>query len=124
MIEKRFEQIKTVHEIAPVFLKNEGRIEALFTLYFLALLVGALIERELRLAMKRENIAELPLYPAQRQCAHPTTEQILRLFALAERHRLLLDGSTVQLFDLALTPLQRHVISLLGVSEQAFRPPQ
>jgi len=32
MIEKRFEQIKTVHEIAPVFLKNEGRIEALFTL--------------------------------------------------------------------------------------------
>ena len=45
MIEKRFEQIKTVHEIAPVFLKNEGRIEALFTLYFLALLVQALIER-------------------------------------------------------------------------------
>jgi transposase len=39
MIEKRFEQIKTVHEIAPVFLKNEGRIEALFTVYFLALLV-------------------------------------------------------------------------------------
>ena len=38
-IEKRFEQIKTVHEIAPVFLKNEARIEALFTLYFLALLV-------------------------------------------------------------------------------------
>lgn len=37
-IEKRFEQMKTVHEIAPVFLKNEGRIEALFTLYFLALL--------------------------------------------------------------------------------------
>ena len=44
MIEKRFEQIKTVHEIAPVFLKNEGRIEALFTLYFLALLVQALIQ--------------------------------------------------------------------------------
>ena len=41
MIEKRFEQIKTVHEIAPVLLKNEGRIEALFTLYFLALLVQA-----------------------------------------------------------------------------------
>jgi hypothetical protein len=46
-----------------VFLKDEGRIEAFFTLYFLALLVQALIERELRLAMKRENIDELPLYP-------------------------------------------------------------
>jgi len=77
MIEKRFEQIKTVHEIAPVFLKNEGRIEALFTLYFLALLVQALIERELRAAMNREKIARLPLYPEQRLCAHPTTEQIL-----------------------------------------------
>ena len=52
-IEKRFEQTKTVHEIAPVFLKNEGRIEALFFLYFLGLLVQALIERELRIAMKR-----------------------------------------------------------------------
>jgi len=80
MIEKRFAQIKTVHETAPVLLKNEGRIEALFTVYFLALLVQALIEHELRLAMKREKIAELPPYPEQRQCARPTTEQILRLF--------------------------------------------
>jgi len=67
MIEKRFEQVKSVHEIAPVFLKDEGRIEALFTLYFLALLVQALIERELRLAMARASIDELPLYPEQRQ---------------------------------------------------------
>ncbi len=81
MIEKRFEQVKTVHEIAPVFLKDEARIEALFTLYFLALLVQALMERELRLAMARESIEELPLYPEQRLCTHPTTEQILRLFS-------------------------------------------
>ncbi|MGF6604326.1 transposase [Paraburkholderia sp. GAS448] len=61
IIEKRFEQVTTVHEIAPVFLKDEGRRS--FTLYFLALLVQALIERELRLAMKRGHIDELPLYP-------------------------------------------------------------
>jgi transposase len=67
-----------------VFLKDEGRIEALFTLYFLALLVQALIERELRLAMKREHIDELPLCPEQRQCRRPTTEQNLRLFSLVE----------------------------------------
>jgi len=120
MIEKRFEQIKTVHEIAPVFLKNEGRIEALFTLYFLALLVQALIERELRVAMKRENIAQLPLYPEQRLCAHPTTEQILGLFSLAQRHKLVQDGNTVQIFNVQFTELQRQVLTLLGVSEQAF----
>src|SRR5437773_10082046 len=123
-IEKRFEQIKTVHEIAPVFLKNEGRIEALFTLYFLALLVQALIERELRLAMKRERIEELPIYPEQRPCRRPTTEQILRLFSLAERHTLVSDGRAVQVFNPTLTDLQSQVLDLLGVPQSAFRPQQ
>jgi transposase len=122
MIEKRFEQIKTVHEIAPVFLKNEGRIEALFTLYFLALLVQALIERELRIAMKREKIAQLPLYPEQRLCAKPTTEQILGLFSFAQRHELIQDGNTVQVFDVQFTDLQRQLLTLLRIPEQAFRP--
>lgn len=120
-IEKRFEQVKTVHEIAPVYLKNEGRIEALFTLYFLALLVQALIERELRLAMKQHGLRELPLYPEQRNCRRPTTEQVLRLFSLAQRHRLTQDRRTVQLFDAELTDLQRQVLALLRVPGSAYR---
>ncbi len=122
MIEKRFEQLKTVLQIAPVFLKNEGRIEALFTLYFLALLVQALIERELRLAMKRQAIEQLPLYPEQRQCVHPTTEQVLRLFSLTQRHTLIDGDSPVQIFDAQLTELQRQVLRLLGVPLLAYRP--
>jgi transposase len=120
MIEKRFEQIKTVHEIAPVFLKSEARIEAFFTLYFFALLVQALIERELRLAMKHKKIQQLPLYPEQRQCAHPTTEQILRLFSLAARNKLTKDDKTLQTFDVEFTDLQRQVLTLLGVPENVF----
>lgn len=120
-IEKRFEQIKTVHQIAPVFLKNEGRIEALFTLYFLALLVQALIERQLRLAMQREGLEQLPLYPEQRRCKHPTTEQVLRLFSLTERHTLRSEQRTLQVFNTDLTDLQRQVLSLLGVSPLAFQ---
>ncbi len=122
-IEKRFEQVKSVHEIAPVFLKNEGRIEALFTLYFLALLVQALIERELRLAMKRDDIQALPIYPEQRQCRRPTTEQILRLFSLTERHVLTRADRTVQVFHPELTELQRTVLELLGVAQQSYQPP-
>jgi transposase len=120
-IEKRFEQIKTVHEIAPVFLKNEGRVEALFTLYFLALLVQALIERELRQAMQRDGIEQLPLYPEQRRCRRPTTEMILRLFSLAERHTLLEQGRCVQVFHPELTDLQVQVLTLLGVPLQSYR---
>ncbi len=77
-IEKRFKQTKTVHEIASVFLKNEGRIEALFHLYFIALLIQALIERELRRAMQREQIESLPLsclptsdHPADPRASRP-----------------------------------------------------
>lgn len=120
-IEKRFEQLKTVHEIAPVFLKNPGRIEAFFTAYFLALLVQALIEREIRLAMQREKIDHLPLYAERRRCKHPTTEQVLRLFDLTARHTLLNDGQLVQVFSPELTPLQHQLLDLIGVPSSAFR---
>ena len=122
-IEKRFEQMKTVHEIAPVFLKNEGRIEALFFLYFIALLVQALIERELRKAMAAQRIEEIPLYPEERVSRRPTTEQVFRLFSLAERHALSYDGEEVKVFQPRLTDLQREVLGLLGVPERAYKPP-
>lgn len=120
MIEKRFEQLKTVHEIAPVFLKNTGRIEAFFTLYFFALLIQALIERQLRLEMQQRKIPELPIYPEQRRCKHPTTEQILRLFSLAERHTLLHNERPAQVFRPELTDIQSQTLDLLGVPETAF----
>jgi transposase len=123
-IEKRFEQAKTVFEIAPVLLKNEGRVEALFLLYFLALLVQGVIERELRLAMRREQIAELPLYPEQRLCRKPSTEQILRLFSLVEGQDLRQKGHTIRTFDPKLTDLQRQTLRLLGVPTQAYQLPR
>jgi transposase len=119
-IEKRFEQTKTVMEIAPVFLKNEGRIEAFFFLYFLALLVQALIEREIRLAMEAEGIAELPLYPEERANSRPTTEQILRLFSNMERHTLLDGTNELQVFEPEFTELQKIVLRLLDVPQAAF----
>ena len=120
-IEKRFEQTKTVFEIAPVLLKNEGRIEALFFVYFLALLVQALIERELRRAMQREQITSLPLYPEERTTQRPTAEQILRLFSLTQRHKLVHDGQRIQTFEPELTALQEQVLTLLGVPVSAYR---
>jgi transposase len=122
VIEKRFEQIKTVHEIAPVFLKNEGRIEALFTLYFLGMFVQALIERQLRLAMLREHIEELPIYPEERLCKHPTTEQIFRLFSHAQRQVLLQDGKLIQIFPMEFTDLQKQILDLIGMTKSAFNP--
>jgi transposase len=120
-IEKRFAQTKTVFEIAPVFLKNEGRIEGFFFVYFLSLLVQALIERELRQAMQREGIEDLPLYPEERCTKRPTAEQILRLFTLAQRHILQRDGRDVHVFPPEFTDLQSQVLKLLRVPENVYQ---
>ena len=120
-IEKRFQQVKTVFEIAPVLLKNEGRIEALFFLYFIALLVQALIEREIRRAMKSEGIEQLPLYPEDRANHRPTAEQIFRLFGLVQRHLLIEEGHVVQVFEPDLTELQHEVLRLLGVPSTRYQ---
>lgn len=120
-IEKRFQQLKSVHEIAPVFLKNEARIEALFFLYFLALMVQAIMERELRRAMRRRHIRELPFYPEERECRQPSTGQILRLFSLPERNLLYRRDRLVEVFDPKLTELQHQVLDLLEIPTRAYR---
>jgi hypothetical protein len=74
--------------------------------------------------MNQKSIDELPLYPEQRQCAHPTTEQVLRLFSLTQRHRLVdQGGSTVQIFNAELTSLQLQILALLGVPTESFYAP-
>jgi transposase len=120
-IEKRFEQLKTVFELAPVFLKNEARIEAFFCLYFLALLVQALLERELRRGMKAEGVAELPIYPEERRCHRPTAEQVFRLFSHQARTVLGIGGNDVRVVEPVLTDLQREILHLVGVPASAYR---
>jgi transposase len=46
-----------------VLLKNANRIEALLFVYFLALWVEQLIQREVRRWTEREGLASIPLYP-------------------------------------------------------------
>lgn len=121
-IEKRFHQTKGVLEIAPVLLKNEGRIEAFFFIYFLALLTQALVERQLRQAMETSGITDLPLYPEDRTTSRPTAEQIFRLFSFAQRHTLYDKDRHIRTFHPDLTELQIQVLELLGVPHAAYRP--
>jgi hypothetical protein len=71
--------------------------------------------------MKRARITQLPIYPEQRQGKRPTTEQILRLFSLAERHTRTRASRTVQVFHTEFTPLQPQILDLLGVPSQSFQ---
>ena len=63
MIEKRFAQLKTDFVVAPVYLKEVSRIQALLCVYFFALLVESLLERELRRAMEGDGDREPAVVP-------------------------------------------------------------
>lgn len=120
-IEKRFSQLKTQFEVAPVFLKSVHRIVALLTIYYLALLVQALVEREIRLAMKKEGIESLPLYPEERECRAPTTRRIIDLFENIQRHELQSQRAASSLsFSTELSELQSEVLRLLRVPESHY----
>lgn len=119
-LEKRHEQLKTVHAVAPVMLKNVARIEALLFIYFLALLLDALIEREMRRAMRVAGLHSLPLYPETRLCRAPTTDRLLDLLRDLQRHDLLAGKRCIQAFHPQLSDLQTQVLGLLGVPLSAY----
>ena len=119
-IEKRHQQFKSVFEAAPVFLKLPHRIEALMFVYFIVLLLNALIERELRLAMRKEKIRSLPLYPEKRKCKYPTTARIVDLFSNIRRHILFEDGDKVKCFYDPISELQEQILDLLIISKDHY----
>ncbi len=114
-IEKRFAQLKTDFVVAPVFLKEASRIQALLGVYFFALLVEALLERELRRAMEQAKVESLPLYPEGRPCRRPTARRIIDLFEDVHRHELTTDAKNTITFTTELTRVQRQVLHLLGI---------
>jgi transposase len=120
-LERRHEQLKSGLLVAPVWLKKPGRIEALLFLYFVALLVRALIEREVRRQMRSQDLRSLPIYPEARECSAPTAERILVLFAGLQRHDLLDREQIVDSFHPDLTNLQRRLVTLLGLPHGLYR---
>jgi transposase len=121
VIEKRFSQLKTDFRVAPVYLKDVSRIQALLCVYFLVLLVESLLERELRQAMEREGLESLPLYPENRPCRRPTARRVIDLFDDVQRHTLHSDEEAPSVFVTELSDLQRRILKLLGVPATKYR---
>ncbi len=120
-LEKRNEQLKSVLSVAPIYLQNPKRVAALLFVYFLAVLVFALIEREARLSMKKREIESIPLYPEGRPCKAPTTDGILSAFLGLRRNRLMnVEGAVVRTFHDPLPPVAALLLKLLGTKRRAY----
>ncbi len=119
-IEKRFSQLKTDFEVAPVYLKAVHRIQALLSVYFFALLTESLLERELRQAMQRNQIDSLPIYPEGRPCRRPTARRMLDLFETVQRHTLTHGKRPAEVLVTDLTRPQRRLLTLLGLTPKSY----
>jgi transposase len=119
-IEKRHEQLKTAAEVVPVNFKSPARIDAFLFLFFIAITIHALLERQLRKAMNAHGIESLPLYPEARQCKTPTADKLLALFEHQRRHRLLEAGRHLKTFWDPLSDIQRTVLQLLHVPLEEY----
>jgi hypothetical protein len=119
-VEKRHEQLKSVAEVVPVNFKSPARIDAFLFLFFVAVTLQALLERQLRQAMTARQLDSLPIYPEARLCKAPTAGKILALFAHHRRHRLIDAGCHIKTFWDPINDVQRTVLHLLDVPVAHF----
>jgi hypothetical protein len=119
-LERRHHMLKGAQDVAPVYLETPHRIEALLLCHFLAMLIQALIEREIRTSMKTQGLAGIPLYPELRNCPAPSAPRILDIFNEVKRHHLNTGDQSVQTFQPQLTPLQQQVLDLLNIPASIY----
>lgn len=119
-LEKRFAQYKDVLLAAPLLFKKIERVEAMTYLYFLALILQAVIERNVRQRMKEKEIAALPIYPEQRLAHHPTTAKIVALFKDISAYTIIRKGKPQDAYRDDITPLHRRVLALLGIKQKDY----
>ena len=118
-LEKRFSQLKTDHEIAPVYLKKPKRVAALIHAYFIAIAASSLIERQVRKSMVEEKISELPLFPEGRTTKTPTAMRILEAFSDLCWYEF--EGTKEQaVFPIKLSALQKQLLRLLDLPENFY----
>lgn len=118
-VEKRFSQLKTDLEVAPVYLKRPHRCAGLVHAYYVALAVSSLIERAVRQGMNRKGIRELPLFPERRPTQTPTCPRILEAFRGVSWYEFR-RGSEAVCFPIQLNPLQKLLLELLEVPPRLY----
>ena len=121
-IEKRHALLKSTLEVAPIWLKKNARIEALMFLEFIAQIIAALIERDLRKKMVEKKIELLCSLPEGRASKTPTIEQVLRLFENQNKHALYDGDRLVKQFADPLTPVQSQILQLLEIPTAVYSP--
>jgi transposase len=111
-VERRFHHLKGPLAVAPMFLKNPERIGGLLCILVWALMVLALMERQVRRELKGEPL--YGLYPEGRPVAAPTGPSLIEgLSGLGVV--VIQQGGVIKRQLAQLDPTQRRLLKLLGI---------
>lgn len=118
-IEPRHHTFKTVLRAVPVHLTSPERIDALSFCLYTALLVHALLERQLRRAATAAGLPPLPLYHENRQAPAPSGALILAELGDIAVTTVTASGRAT-LIPPQLTRLQQQLITLLDIPPASY----
>jgi transposase len=117
-VERRFHHLKGPLAVAPMFLKNPERIAGLLCVLVWALMVLALMERQVRRELKGEPL--YGLYPEGRPSPAPTGPSLIQAISglsIVIVHQ----GGTVARRLAQPDSIQRRVIQLLGINSERLQ---
>ena len=119
-LEKRFSQFKSIHNAAPLLFKNVSRVEANLLVFFIALIIQALIERAVRTKMGDDGLSGLLIYPEEREANRPTTNKIIDVFDPVSTYSISENGHVVEEFRDELTDTQKLILEYLDIPESDY----
>ena len=119
-LEKRMYTVKSILNVAPVFLKKQRRIEAMTFLYFIALMIVSLMERNIRKNMAEKKIEKLPILPNGMNTKCPTWNNINYFFRNVHLGLVQKQGQIIHTTLKGITQTHKFVLQLLGVSSSAY----
>ena len=119
-LEKRFEQLKQVHRIAPLLFKKIERVEANMFAFFIGLLIQTLLEREVRRNMKSHELEKMYIYPEQRECKNPTTAIIFDRFNNISRYEIFEDDRLIEEYRDDLNDTQKQILQMADMNEDDY----
>ena len=117
-VERRIHHLKGPLAVAPMFLKNPERIAGLLCILMWALMVMALMERQVRRSLKGKPM--YGLYPENRPSPAPTGPAILDCFE-SLCIVIIMDHGTTSRRLAQPTETQRSLLRLLGIPPDTLR---
>ena len=120
-LEKRMYTKKSILDVAPVFLKKERRIEAVLLLYFFALMIVSLIERNIRLNMTKTKIEKLPILPQKMNAKKPTWNNIRYFFRNIHLSVIIKNKVPIQADVQGFSELHKRICGLVQVPCSAYK---